>query len=127
MTRKRPTEPSMNLIRRLGDLNPARLAAEVQRLRQERDALRDSLSMKLSAHVATMSLQPDDVLLVRKHGKLDPVTAGEALAGLADRLRQRYSWEGAIIMLNGHDEVVVASPAETEALLEKIRARAERA
>lgn len=127
MTRKRPIEPSAQMIRRMGEVDPARLAGEVQRLRRERDALRDSLAMKLSAHVTTMGILPDDVLLVRKHGQLDPATAGEALAGLADRLRQRYSWEGAIIMLDGHDEVVVATPAETEALLEKIRARTERA
>lgn len=113
----------MDMVRRMGELDPERLAAEVYRLRKERDALRDSLAMKLSAHVATMTLGEDDVLLVRKHGRLDPGTAAEALEGLAKRLRQRYGWEGAIILLDGHDTVRTVVPNDIEGLVEKLRAR----
>lgn len=125
MSRKRPAEPSMNLIRRLGDLDPAKLAGEVQKLRRERDALRDSLSMKLSAHIRTLDLQKGDVLLVQKPGPLDPKLAAEVLDGLSTRLRQRYGWEGAIILLDGGSEVRAVTPDEAEDLLEKLRGRSE--
>ena len=123
--RKRPMEPSMDMVRRMGELNPERLASEVQRLRRERDALRDSLAMKLSAHIATMELREDHVLLVRKHSRLDPATAAEALEGLAKRLRQRYSWEGAIVLLDGHDTIRAVVPNDVEGLIEKLRAAGE--
>lgn len=112
----------MDVVRRMGELDPERLVKEVQRLRRERDALRDSLAMKLSAHVATMELRHGDVLLVRKHARLDKATAGEALTGLAQRLRQRYEWEGAIILLDGHDTIRAIVPNDVEGLIEKLRA-----
>ena len=121
-SRKRPMEPSMDMVRRMGELDPQRLASEVQRLRRERDALRDSLAMKLSAYIATMTLREEDVLLVRKHARLDPKTAGEALEGLAKRLRQRYGWEGAIILLDGHDTVRAVVPNDVERVIAQLRA-----
>lgn len=122
MSGNRPLEPSMPMVRRMAELDPERIAGEVARLRRERDALRDSLALKLSAHVTTLSLQAGDVLLVRKHGRLDRETAQEALAGLAQRLRQRYSWEGAIIMLDGQDAVRAVVPNDVPGLIEQLRA-----
>ncbi len=94
----RGKEPSMDLIRRLGDIAPERLVGEIERLRRERDALRDSLVLKLSDHVRTLEIEPHEVLLVKKLGRLDEALTAEVLEGLCERLRLRHNWTGVIVL-----------------------------
>jgi hypothetical protein len=88
----------MSMVRRLSLSAPDQLVEEISRLRQERDNLKDALSMKLAEHIRSMDLGAQCILIVKKPGSMSRELAVEVIETLTDRLRSKYGWEGVIVL-----------------------------
>jgi hypothetical protein len=88
----------MSMVRRLALTAPDHLVEEISRLRQERDNLKDALSIKLSEHVRSIGVGAQDILVVKKPGSMSRELAVEVIETLTERLRSKYGWDGVIVL-----------------------------
>lgn len=102
----------MSMVRRLALSAPDHLVEEISRLRQERDNLKDALSIKLSEHVRSMGIGAQEILIVKKPGSMSRELAVEVIETLTDRLRSKYGWEGVIVL---HDSIALDFLKDAEA------------
>jgi hypothetical protein len=89
----------MNLVRRLGEVNPERLAGEVASLRKESENLRLALGVKVATYVRTINLGKGDVLVVRppKGISIRPEAWVAVLEHVSKLMKDRLGWEGPIL------------------------------
>lgn len=55
----------MNLVRRMGEVNPDRLASEVAELRRSVEDLRIALGAKIATYVRKIGLEEGDMIVIR--------------------------------------------------------------
>jgi hypothetical protein len=121
--RPRKKEPSMGVIRRLATVNPDQLVKDIFRLRAERDALQNALLVKLADFLRHIKLTKQDIVVLRKLRKMDEQLTAEVLTGLVDKLRQRYGWEGVIILEDAKDDVSLLTDEQARELLAILKER----
>src|SRR5579885_2208080 len=108
-------EPSMSMVKMMAQGQPEQLVTEIERLRAERDGLREAFALKLAEYVGALKLEKLDVLKIRKPRGMDPDLVAETLERLADQLRARYGWDGVIV---ADDELALGTlPRETSRAL----------
>ena len=88
----------MAMVKRIAASQPDQLVNEIARLREERENLRQALTLKLSEYVGKLPLDKCDTLKLRKPPGMSKELATEVMEGLADRLRDRYDWNGVILV-----------------------------
>jgi hypothetical protein len=121
--RPRKKEPSMGVIRRLATVNPDQLVKDIFRLRAERDALQNALLVKLADFLRHIKLTKQDIVVLRKLRKMDEQLTAEVLTGLVDKLRQRYGWEGVIILEDAKDDVSLLTDEQARELFAVLKER----
>lgn len=114
-------EPSMSLIKRMGEVAPEKLASEVARLRQERDDLKKALMFKMSAQIATLKLAKDDIVLIHAFKGVGTSLVTETVEALCDRLRSVHGWEGTAFVQSGTMSVETLDKEDAEILFEKLK------
>jgi len=84
--------------------------------RRERDGLRDALVSKLVVQVSKVELGKHDILALRWPGTPKPEVLG-ALEELRSRLRQKYGWEGDLLVLTSGAEASAIPMTERDVLV----------
>jgi hypothetical protein len=89
----------MNLVRRLGEVNPERLAGEVAALRKESENLRLALGVRVATYVRMINLGKGDVLVVRppRGISIRPEAWSAVLEHVSKLLKDRLGWDGPIL------------------------------
>ncbi len=110
-------EPSLSMLRRMAHTaGPEAIFKFLVSARRERDGLRDALVSKLSAQVGKLELGKHDLLALRWPGTPKPEVMG-ALEELRTRLRQKYGWEGEMLVLTGGAEARALPLGERDTLV----------
>jgi hypothetical protein len=113
----------MGMVRRLAAVNPDQLVQDIFRLRAERDALQNALLVKLADFLRHIKLTKQDIVVLRKLRRMDEQLTAEVLAGLVTKLRQRYGWEGVIILEDALHDVSLLTDEQAQELFAKLKER----
>lgn len=97
-------EPSMNLMKRMGELAPDKVVNELEATRRDRDALKQALAIRITDYLKTLTLNPNDVLILKPPAS-NPNVSIKSLTEIAmmvtDRLKARAGWEGVLLIEAG--------------------------
>lgn len=90
-------EPSKAMMERMAQVVPEKAAEEVLKLRVIRDNLMEALSLKLTDVVKTLKLEQNDILVVKRVGKVGAEEIGEVMQKVGYVLQTRFGWNGLIL------------------------------
>lgn len=108
-------EPSMNLMKRMGELAPDKVVKELEVTRNDRDALKEALAIRITDYLKVMTLKPNDVLILKPpptKSNVSVTSLTEIALLVTDRLKARAGWEGVLLIEAG--AIIAQMPPEEE-------------
>ena len=117
-------EPTKAMLKRMAGVAPDRMIEELEAIRRDRDALKQAVAIRIVDYLKMLSLQSNDVLILRPppNTKVSTESLAEIAVAVADRLRVRAGWEG-VLLVEAGAIMAKMTPEQEKKLYEELKKR----